>query len=83
MEIPVCANYISGSCPRSNTYVSKETDDSFVITCRNCLGINVWPKEVNENAGRYSAFLKFKAAREAQTQHEGSRPAFSYTGERH
>jgi hypothetical protein len=80
MNVPGCANAAQGSCPRSNTFVSKETDEVFVITCRNCGGLNVFPKSVNENAGRYQAFLKFKAARQAQHQHESSRPEFSFGG---
>jgi hypothetical protein len=58
--------------------VSKETDGAFVIRCRTCKSINVWPKDRDENAGKFQAFLKHKAAREAQVSHESSRPSFSF-----
>src|SRR5215469_16114115 len=64
-ELPTCANFLSRTCERSDVYVSKETDSAFVIACRTCRSVNVWPKDKDENAGRYQAFLKHQAAREA------------------
>ena len=64
-DIPQCANNLesTGICARSDTYVSRETDDAFVITCRTCKGINVWPKAKDEKKGRYEAKLKLDADR--------------------
>lgn len=76
-ELPTCGNFIAGTCERSDVYLSRETDGHFVITCRTCRSINVWPKDRDENAGRYQAYLKKVAARQAQYQHESSRPAWS------
>ena len=81
-DIPECMNAKQGSCPRSDVYISKETDGEFVFTCRTCRSINVWPKSVNENAGRYQSFLKHKAAREAQERYESMRKSFSLPGEK-
>ena len=58
MDIPRCPNNIDGSCARSDTYVEKEGDSFFTIRCRTCGGINVWPKDKDEQRGRYDAFLK-------------------------
>jgi len=80
MDLPQCMNNKEGSCPRSDVYISRETDSVFVFTCRTCKSANVWPKEMDERAGRHAASLKFKAARQAQHQHESSRPEFSFGG---
>lgn len=77
-ELPICGNFAARTCERSDVFVSKETDGAFIITCRTCKGISVWPKERDENAGRYQSFLKHQAAREAQRKHESSRPAYSF-----
>jgi hypothetical protein len=76
-QLPTCGNFLAGTCERSDVYLSKETDGQFVISCRTCKSHNVWPKEKDENAGKYDAFLKHKAAREAQVRFESSRPEFS------
>lgn len=57
-------------------FVSKETDSAFVITCRTCKSVNVWPKDRDENLGRYENHMKHVAAREAQRKYESSRPAY-------
>jgi hypothetical protein len=62
MEIPRCPNNLEGSCERSDTFVEKEGDDFFTIRCRTCNGINVWPKDKDEQRGRYDAFLKRQLA---------------------
>ena len=59
-------------------FVSKETDSVFVLTCRTCNSINVFPKDRDENLGRYQNHLKHVAAREAQQKYESSRPAYSF-----
>jgi hypothetical protein len=76
-DIPKCANHLQGSCERSDTYVAGERHNCFVIQCRTCKGINIWPFDKEEKLGKYNAFLKHQAAREAQRKHESSRPAFS------
>ena len=80
MNLPTCGNYTAGTCERSDVYVSRETDTAFVIGCRTCKSIAIWPKEKHEAAGKYEAFLKHKAARSAQEQFQLSRPAFSLPG---
>ena len=77
MQVPVCANHLEGVCPRSDTFVEGERHNCFVIKCRTCKGVNIFPREKEENRGRYDAFLKHRAAREAQVRHESSRPEFS------
>ena len=77
-ELPVCGNYTAGTCERSSVYLSKETDHGFVITCRTCKSISVWPKEKEEGAGRYQAWLKHMVARTAQARYESSRPDYSF-----
>jgi hypothetical protein len=76
--LPTCGNFLAGTCERSDVYVSKETDTAFVIACRTCASVNVWPKDKNESAGKYEAYLRHQAAREAQYQYDSSRPAYSF-----
>jgi hypothetical protein len=76
-NLPTCGNFLAGTCERSDVYVSRETDSAFVMTCRTCSSINVWPKDKDESAGRYQNFLRHKAAREAQHRYESSRPEYS------
>ena len=81
-RIPECANYLEGTCERSDTCVSKETDSAFVIYCRTCKSVNVFPKDKDENKGKYDAFLKFQAARTAQERYESLRPGYSLPTEK-
>jgi hypothetical protein len=76
-ELPTCGNFLAGTCERSDVYVSKETDGNFVIACRTCKSINVWPKEKDEGKGKYEAFLKHQAARTAQERYESLRRSYS------
>ena len=76
-EYPVCPNFKEGTCSQSEVFIMKETDDAFIFACRTCHGMNCWPKSDAEGAGKYQAFLRHRAAREAQTQYESSRPEFS------
>jgi len=64
-DIPQCPNSIEGQyrCAKSDVYVSKETDDAFVIRCRTCGTINIFPKSRDEKKGRYEARLKLDALR--------------------
>ena len=81
-QVPRCANNLEGVCPRSDTFVESERLNCFIIKCRTCRGINIFPKENEENAGRYQAFLKAQAARTAQYNYESSRPEFSLPSRR-
>jgi hypothetical protein len=76
-NLPQCGNALAGTCERSDVFISKETDSAFVITCKTCKSIAVWPKDRYEGLGRYEAHLKRVAAREAQLKYEGSRPEYS------
>jgi hypothetical protein len=58
MNAPPCPNFPRDGCSQSNTFVSRETDDAYVIQCRTCKAINVWPKDKAEKAGKYEADLK-------------------------
>src|SRR5713226_5358356 len=78
-NLPECGNYLAGTCERSSVYISKETDGAFVITCLTCNSVNVWPKDRDENLGRYENHMKHIAARQAQTRYELSRPAYSFS----
>jgi len=80
-ELPICGNFLAGTCERSSVYVSKETDTAFTIACRTCKSVNIWPKEKEEGKGRYDAYLKHMAARTAQVRYESSRPEYSLPSE--
>ena len=59
MNAPICPNFAErAGCDASNTFVERETDDAFVIRCRTCRGVNIWPKKNADNKGRYEADLK-------------------------
>jgi hypothetical protein len=58
VDAPPCANALAGSCERSDTFVEAERNDCFVIRCRTCQGINVWPCDKSENKGKYESELK-------------------------
>ena len=77
-ELPTCGNFLAGSCERSDVTLSRETDSAYVLTCRTCKSVNVWPKDRDENLGRYENYMKKVAARQAQEQYESSRPAYSF-----
>ncbi len=77
-DIPKCANAVEGICPRSDTYVEKEGDTFFTIRCRTCKGINVFPKDKSEAAGKYEAFLKQKALQQQQEEALKRKKAYSY-----
>lgn len=77
-NLPRCGNALAGTCERSDVFVSKETDTAYVLTCRTCKSINVWPKDRDESLGRYEAQMKQIAARQAQHEYESSRPAYSF-----
>lgn len=75
-QIPPCANHLEGTCERSDTIVSKETDTSFVIYCRTCKSVNVFPKDRDEKSGRYNAFLSRKAKAEQVIRELDRRPIY-------
>lgn len=81
-DIPPCANNLesTGICARSDTFVSRETNEVFVITCRTCRGVNVWPKSKDENKGRYEAKLKLDADRNRLEEEIRRKREYSYKG---
>jgi hypothetical protein len=81
-ELPPCPNFLEKRCEQSAVYIARETDDAFIFVCRTCGCRNVWPKDRAEQAGKYEAFLKHKAAREAQERHSQLRPGYSLPGDR-
>lgn len=76
-SVPPCPNFLEGTCPRSDTVVEAERHECFVIKCRTCRSLNIFPRDKEEKRGRYDNFLKHKAAREAQVRYEGSRSHYS------
>jgi hypothetical protein len=80
MEMPICGNFLSGTCPRSDTYVSKETDSAFVITCRTCASHNIWPHDRSEKAAKYQAWLKRQYDLETKDIEARKTRAFSILG---
>jgi hypothetical protein len=79
MEIPVCANFKEGTCSKSNTFVEREGDQFFTIKCKTCGGLNVWPKDKDENHARYQAFLKKQLMRHQQEEAMKRKRAYSFT----
>jgi hypothetical protein len=63
----------------SNTYVSRETDTAFVIKCKTCSGMNIFPKEKDESRGKYEAFLSQKAKLNEARDFIDSRPLYSFS----
>jgi hypothetical protein len=80
VELPVCGNFLNGSCERSDTHVSQETDEVFVIYCRTCKSVNVFPKDRSEGAARYQNFLKHRHDMEQKRRIEESGRVYSFGG---
>lgn len=78
MQIPTCGNFLSGACEMSQVYVAKETDSAFIIACKTCSGVNVWPKDRDDNAARYQTFLKKQADMEARRRAIERAPAYNF-----
>jgi hypothetical protein len=68
-DAPPCPNALERICSRSDTFVERETDDSFVIRCRTCYGINIFPKDKAEQGGRYEAELKRQLLQRQKEEH--------------
>lgn len=76
-DIPKCPNFLEGKCERSDTFVEAERQNCFVIRCRTCKTINVWPFDNEDNKGRYEAFLRRKLEQENAVREHGRRPIYS------
>lgn len=81
-DVPICANFVERTCERSDTYVSKETDSVFVITCRTCKAISVWPKTPVENRAKYENFLHQQAQQRERIEAESRQRLYSISGTR-
>ncbi len=77
-ELPQCPNFKEGTCPRSDVIIEREGDTFFTFRCRTCKAVNVWPKERDEQAGKYQAFLKQKALQQQQEEALKRKKAYSY-----
>lgn len=77
MKLPPCPNFLERSCAQSEVFVAKETEDAFVLACRTCKGINVWPKDKAENKGRYEAGLARQAQSASEEKIRGLAPLYS------
>ena len=64
MNLPPCPNFTEGRCPRSDVIIEREGDSFFTFRCKTCGTINVYPKDKDEDAGRYQAGLKREALRQ-------------------
>lgn len=80
MNIPPCPNNLDGTCAKSDTYVDGERSGCYVIKCRTCKGINVWPANTSEAAGRYEAGLKQHAMAAEKEQLEARQREYSFRG---
>ena len=82
MNIPECYNAKAHACARSDTYVlaEREIDGKvyFVIKCRTCSGINVWPSESADGKGRYDAFLRKQAELAERERERENRKIYSF-----
>jgi hypothetical protein len=81
-DVPVCANFLNRACEMSNTYVEKEGDSYYTIRCRTCRGINIFPKDRDENHSRYNAFLSRRAEEAKRLREWESLPKWSIPGTR-
>ncbi len=81
-DIPVCPNSIEGQfrCAKSDTFVERETDGEFVIRCRTCQTINIWPKEKDESKARYEAGLRKLLLKRQKEDFHSRQREYSYKG---
>lgn len=55
MQLPTCANFRNGDCPRSDVKILKEADDFWLVGCVNCGGSRVLSKPQAIGRARYQA----------------------------
>lgn len=80
-DAPPCPNFVErAGCAMSNTFVARETDDSFVIKCRTCGGLNIFPKSRAEKAGKYEADLKRQLLKQQAEDHFRRQREYSLPG---
>ena len=59
MQVPKCANWLQGTCERSDTVVAETRNgQAYVILCRTCKSINVWSRSKVKGQAREQARLK-------------------------
>jgi hypothetical protein len=80
MEIPKCANNLAGTCERSDTIVEAEKQNCFVIRCRTCKGINIWPRDDQERHDKYQGFLMKMAKQEQKNKLLERKREYSFGG---
>lgn len=84
MELPRCANYRNGDCPRSEVKILKEADEFWLVGCINCGSSRVLSKPRVIEAAQYQA----EKRRLTMTQKEkkifmsfaGSKPSNLHSG---
>lgn len=82
-DAPACPNFLERvGCAMSNTFVARETDDSFVIKCRTCGGLNIWPKKNADAKGKYEADLKRQLLERQKEEHFRRTRQYSLPGGR-
>lgn len=77
VTLPPCPNFKAGSCPQSEVFVMRETDDAYILACKGCRSVNVWPKDKAERRGRYEAFLSKEAQKQSEEKIRGLAPLYS------
>lgn len=79
-DLPPCPNTLEGQyrCARSDVFVERETHDSFVIRCRTCNTVNIWPKQKAETQGRYEAKLRLNMIEQQKEEALKRKRTYSY-----
>ena len=81
MRLPECGNYLSKTCPRSDVYVEGERNGCYVLRCRTCKTVNIWPSDPSDNRGRYEGFLKQQADAAARERATAREREYSFGGQ--
>jgi hypothetical protein len=80
MDIPVCANHAEGRCERSSTFVESEKQGCYVIRCRTCGAVNIWPSNATDKKGQFDAFLQKKIKEHQEQLARERKRAYSFGG---
>ena len=57
-NLPICANFREGKCPRSDLRIAAETPNFFTFNCHTCGLEWVWSKPRMKEEARYDRELK-------------------------
>lgn len=81
-DLPPCPNSLNTDwkCARSMPRIQRETDEVYVVRCETCGCVNVIPKDVSENRGRYQAGLAAEARRQREEDEQKRVRTYSFGG---